>query len=225
MKTQAIIPTAGNGSRLKTRQDKPLVLLNRKPLFVYALMAMEKCSLVNSVIVVVSEKHLKIFERLIKKFKLKKVKRIVAGGETRCASVKKGLAVLDSDTEAVVIHDGARPFITPELISQALSFMIKESAVVVGVPAKSTIKRVDLDNLYVQETLARETLWETQTPQIFKKEILLKAHALMLEKNPTDDAVLLEKMGVKVKMVMGDYQNIKITTREDLAIARIFLKS
>ena len=224
MKIQAILPAAGTGSRLKIKQDKPLVLLNGKPLFIYALLAIEKVPQVNSVILVANKKHLKVFEQFINKFKLKKVKKIVAGGATRCASVKKALAVLDTDTQAVMIHDGARPFIKPALISHAVSFMSKESAVVVGVPVKPTIKKVNFNNFYIEETLPRETLWETQTPQIFKKEILLKAHQLMPEKNPTDDAVLAEKMGVKVKMVMGDYRNIKITTQEDLAIARMFLK-
>ena len=225
MKIQAILPAAGAGSRLKLKQNKPLVLLNGKPLFIYSLLAMEHCPAVNSVIVAAQEKHLKIFEQLIKKFKIKKVKKIVTGGVTRCASVKKALAVLDADTEVIMIHDGARPFIKPALISHAVSLMNLESAVVVGVPVKPTIKKVNFNNFYVEETLPRETLWETQTPQIFRKEILLKAHELMPEKNPTDDAVLVEKMGVKVKMVMGDYRNIKITTREDLAVARMFLKS
>ncbi len=225
MKIQAIIPAAGTGTRLKTRQPKPLILLNGKPLFVYALQAMERCPAVASVIVAVNEEHLKIFGRFIKEFKLKKVKRIVAGGATRFESVQKALSVLDSDTEAVLIHDGARPLVKPGLMTRAIKALGKYPAVVVGVPVKPTIKKVDLSNFTVQETLPRETLWEVQTPQVFKKEILVKAHALMLESNPTDDALLVEKMGVKVKMVMGDYQNIKITTKEDLAIARMFLKS
>lgn len=223
MKVQAIIPAAGVGTRLKTKQTKSLILLKGKPLFVYSIEAMEKCPAVANVIVVAGKKYLKVFAGLVKKFKLKKVKRIVAGGRTRCESVRKGLAALDEDTEAVVIHDGARPLIKPGLIVQAIKALEKDPAVVIGVPVKPTIKKVDLDHFYIRETLQRETLWEVQTPQVFKKEILLKAHALMLESNPTDDAVLVEKMGVKVKMVMGDYQNIKITTQEDLAIARIFL--
>ncbi len=223
MKIQAIIPAAGTGTRLKTRQPKPLILLNGKPLFVYALQAMERCSAVASVIVVANEKHLKIFGKFIKKLKLKKVKRIVAGGATRCESVQKALCALDSDTEAVLIHDGARPLIKPSLMTRAIKALGKDPAVVVGGPVKPTIKKVDPTNFFVQETLSRETLWEVQTPQVFKKDILLKAHALMLEPNPTDDAVLVEKMGERVKMVMGDYQNIKITTQEDLTLAKAFL--
>ena len=224
MKVQAIIPAAGAGTRLKSKQPKPLILINEKPLFIYALQAMESCPVIDSVILVAGEKHLKVFEQLLKKFKLKKVKRLVAGGQTRCDSVKKGLAALDSDTEIVVIHDGARPLIKPSLISRAVKALGKEDAVIVGVPVKPTIKKIDPKDLYVQETLPRETLWEVQTPQVFKKEILLKSHELMLESHPTDDAALVEKLGVKVKMVMGDYQNIKITTQDDLALARMFLK-
>lgn len=224
MKIQAIIPAAGDGTRLKTRLAKPLVLLNGRPLFIYALQAMEQCPAVAGVIVAAHENHLNVFEKLVKKFKLKKVRRIVSGGATRCESVQKALHALDSDTEAVLIHDGARPFLKPDLILRVIKALRKNSAIVAGVPVKPTIKKVDPINLYVQETLPRETLWEVQTPQAFKKDILLKAHQLMLESNPTDDAVLVEKMGVKVKMILGDYQNIKITTREDLMMSKVFLK-
>lgn len=224
MKVQAILPAAGLGTRLKTKQPKPLILLNGKPLFVYALLAMERCPAVASVIVAAHEKHLKALEGIVKKFKLKKVKRIVAGGVARFESVRKALSALDSDTDAVVIHDAARPLVDPRLITRAIQALGKNPAVVVGVPVKPTIKRVDAKTLYVEETIPRETLWEVQTPQVFKKEILLKAHELMLESNPTDDAVLVEKIGVKVKMVMGDYRNIKITTQEDLAIAQMLLE-
>lgn len=224
MKVQAIIPAAGTGTRLKTKQSKPLILLNGRPLFIYAMQAMEECPAVASVIVAANENYLNVFEKFIKKFKLKKVRRIVAGGATRCESVHKALCALDSDTEAVLIHDGARPLIKPDLVARAIKALRKDPAVVVGVPVKPTIKKIEPVSFYVQETLPRETLWEVQTPQVFKKDILLKAHQLMLESNPTDDAVLVEKMGVKVKMVMGDDRNIKITTQEDLMMAKFFLK-
>src|SRR3989338_1404356 len=225
MKVQAIILSAGGGTRLKTKQPKPLILLSGKPLFIYALQAMERCPAVAGVIVAANENYLNVFEKFIKKFKLKKVRRIVAGGATRCESVQKALHALDSDTQAVLIHDGARPIVKPALIARAIKALGKDPAVVVGVPVKPTIKKIDPASFYVQETLPRETLWEVQTPQVFKKEILLNAHDLMLASNPTDDAVLVEKMGEKVKMIMGDYQNIKITTQEDLAIAQMLLKA
>ena len=223
MKIQAIIPAAGTGTRLKAKEDKPLVILNGQPLALYSLLAVEKCQAIDSVIVVVNERHLKIFKGLIKKFNLKKVKKVVAGGTRRCDSVKNGLAVLDPDTDVVVIHDGARPLVSPGLIEKAVSLMKKESAVVVAVPVTPTIKRVDPKNLYVQETLLRDTLWEVQTPQVFRKDILLKAHEQMLCCDPTDDAVLVEKMGVRVKVIRGDYRNIKITIQADLAVAKTFL--
>ncbi len=224
MKVQAIIPAAGSGLRLKTKRPKPLVLLKSKPLFIYALRAIGDSPSVESIIVAVAPQRVKIFEELIKKFKLKKIKRVVAGGKTRAESVQNGLKALDRDTDVVIVHDGARPFVTSTLIKQAINLMRTEKAVVVAVPVKSTIKKVDPKNLYVQETLVRDTLWDIQTPQVFKRDVLEEAHRKMLCCEPTDDAVLVEKMGVKVKILKGDYRNIKITTPEDFELAKILQK-
>ncbi len=237
MKVQAIVPAAGEGRRFSKRKDKPLVLLKGKPLFIYPLLVMEGCPFIDSVIVVAQENNIKRFKELVGKFALTKVKKIVAGGDRRCDSVKNALACLDQDTRGVLIHDGVRPFLTSALMEKALMGMRQEKAVVVAVPVKPTIKKVDPKNLYVQETLVRDTLWEIQTPQVFHKDLLEEAYQKMLcceprkevlasplRGDPTDDAVLVEKLGVRVKVVMGDYQNIKITTPEDLKWAETFLK-
>lgn len=232
MKIQAIIAAGGLGTRLATIRPKPLVMLNGKPLFVYSLEVFEKSSLIDSIIVVTHEYHVLDFEDIIRQYGLRKVERIVIGGRTRCESVYNGLQAVDEKTEIVVIHDGARPLLKPQTLYEAVMQGKTHEAVVVAVPVKPTIKRVNLQGMFVEETLKREELWEVQTPQIFKRAVLWEAHTRKTEacpatggEDPTDDAVLVERLGVKVKIVRGDYDNIKITTKEDLIVAEAFLKN
>lgn len=224
IKTQAIVPTAGLGSRLKAGLPKPLVLINGKPIFIYCLEALEKSELVESVIVVASEEHIAEFEKNIKKYRLSKVSKIVVGGKERADSVYNGINVLDKDTQIVLIHDGARPLVSKELIDESVKLCYKHEAVVTAVPIKPTLKRIDQKDLEVKETLNRDQIWEIQTPQTFKKDVLIKAHKEGRGTNPTDDAALVERLGVKVKVLRGDYKNIKVTTKEDLVVAEAFLK-
>ena len=224
MKVQAIIPTAGVGRRLRSAVIKPLVKINGKPLFVYCLQVFERSSAVDSAILVVHRKYLKDFEKNVKKYRLKKVKRIVPGGKTRSASVRNGLRALDRDTDVVLIHDGVRPMVTAAMIKRSVRSCRRSGAVIVALPVKSTIKRLDGNKMVVRETLPREALWEVQTPQVFKKDVLVKAHARAGSHDSTDDAVLVERMGVKVKVVLGDYKNIKVTTQEDVAVVKGLLK-
>ena len=224
MKTQAIIPAAGEGKRLGRSKSKPLVLLNGKPILIYSLEAFERCSLIQSVIVVAPSDQVAEFKRVIKKYRCPKVKKIIAGGQERFQSVYKGLTALDKDTDFVVIHDGARPLVTSQMIEDATALCFKTKAVVAAVPVKPTIKKVDPKNLFVKETLLRDTLWEIQTPQVFEKKLILKAHRSNECCLPSDDAMLVEALGKPVKILRGDYKNIKITTAEDLVFAEAILK-
>lgn len=224
MKTQAIIPAAGLGERLKATVPKALVELNGKPLLVYTLESFVNSSLIDSIILVVPSQQVEDFEKLVSQYSLTKVNRIVAGGQTRCESVCNGLNVSDEDTEVIVVHDGARPLIEVETIDAAVRLCKEYDAVVVAVPVKPTIKEIDRENLIVMKTLDRGKLWEVQTPQVFKKEILVKAHQKGKGSNPTDDASLVEQLGIKVKVLKGDYKNLKITTKEDLVVAEALLK-
>ena len=227
IKVQAIIAAAGTGTRMKSRQPKPFILVKGKPILFYSLAVFEKSPLIHSIVVVAHSSSLKNIEEIVKKFRFKKVVQIIAGGKTRCESVANGLKVLDKDADYVAVHDAARPLISRQTLEEAVKAAWKNSAAVVAVPVKSTIKEVDPKNLFIQKTLLRDTLWEIQTPQVFRKDILLKAHQAMAcyaRCAPTDDAVLVEKIGVKVKIVRGDYRNIKVTTKEDLAVAEVFLK-
>lgn len=223
MKIQAIIPTAGTGTRLKSDRPKPLVELGGKPLCVYALEAFEKSPIIDSIILVGHRDRLAELEDIVKQYHLKKVAKIVAGGEKRHESVGNGLAVLDGDTDVVMVHDGARPLVSLQMIKGAAELCRDWDAVVVAVPVKPTIKKVNKEDLCVEETLDRDNLWEIQTPQAFKKDILLRAHAENSDHSPTDDAMMVEQLGIKVKIFPGDYRNIKITTTEDLTVAEAFL--
>ena len=223
MKTQAIIPAAGLGTRLKSKTVKPLIALDGRPMIVHALEVFQKSPLVESVIVATAETLRREFDSVVKKYRLTKVTKIIAGGPTRCVSVRHGLDVLDQDTKLVVIHDGVRPLVSRKILEEAIALSYKEPAVIAAVPIKPTVKRIDLESMTVVETLARESIWEIQTPQVFHKDIILKAHAQAQGLTPTDDASLVERLGIKVKVLLGDYKNIKITTEEDLVMVQALL--
>lgn len=222
-KIQAIIPTAGIGKRLKSRTPKPFLRINHKPIFIYTLEVFEKCPWVDSIILVVHREYQKFYTKLVKKYKLKKIKHIINGGKTRAESVYRGVTLLDEDTHTVIVHDGVRPLVTQALVKASLKGSLAYPALVTALAVKLTIKEVDKD-LFVRRTLNRRRLWEIQTPQVFKKDLLKKAYRLKNWRGATDEAVLVEELGAKVKVIKGDYRNIKITTREDLLIAKGFLK-
>lgn len=224
MKVEAIIAAGGIGTRLKTVRPKPLVLINGKPLIAHTIQAVEECPLVDSIVVVTHEYHFLDFEDVVRHYNFKKVARVVIGGATRCESVYNGLRETAQDTDIIVIHDGARPLIRAQTIQQAIGACVEEDAVVVGIPVKATIKKVDPRSMKVEETPERSGLWEIQTPQAFKRELLLKAHAQRGDFEATDDAALVERMGVKVKVIAGQEDNIKVTTNEDLTLVEVLLK-
>ena len=225
MKTQAIIQTAGIGERFKAELPKELVELWGKPLWVYGLEVSEKSRVIDSIILVGHKERLAELENIVNRYGLKKVTKVVTGGETRRESVSCGLAALDGDTDIVLVHDGVRPLVSPEVVEGAVALCGQWDAVVAAVPVKSTIKKVDTENLFVEETLDRDKLWEIQTPQVFKKDVLIKVHKDSKDDNPSDDAVMAEQLGIKVKIFPGDYANIKVTTQEDLLVAETFLQS
>ena len=225
MTTKAIIAAGGLGTRLKTIHPKPLVMLNGKPLLAYSAEVFDKSPLIDAIIIVTHEYHVLDVEDVVRHYNFKKVQRVVIGGETRSASVYKGMEEAGEKADILVIHDGARPLIKPRTVQLAVEQCKLHGAAVVGVRVKPTIKKVDPLNLFVRETLNRAELWEVQTPQVFKREILWKAYAQKWTEDTTDDASLVERLGVPVKVVEGDYDNIKITTNEDLVLAEAFLNA
>ena len=225
MITQAIIPAAGLGERLKNKIPKPLVLLKGKPLLIYCLETLDTCSLIDSVILIVHPEWLEEYSKIIRQYKMIKVVKILPGGSERSQSVLEGLKALDSNTQMVLIHDGVRPFAPINVIENALLTCEQHGAVVAGVPVKSTIKRLELETQSVLETIDRQSLWEIQTPQVFWKDIIWQAYEKAQGFSATDDASLVERMGRKVKVIFGDYMNIKITTQEDILLAEAFLEN
>ncbi|MDD5669182.1 MAG: 2-C-methyl-D-erythritol 4-phosphate cytidylyltransferase [Candidatus Omnitrophica bacterium] len=229
MSVTAILLAAGQGLRLKTGVSKPLVLLNKKPLIQYSLETLNSHPDISALIVVVHPDNKKKVCSLIKRLGIDKVKGVIEGGIRRQDSVFNGLSMLDPSADSVLIHDSARPFIENKCITETVREALKSGAAVTGVPVKSTIKQVLVSKRnpgvsIVVKTLPRENLWEIQTPQVFKKKIILEAFAAFGDSDVTDDAMMVEKLGYPVRIVRGSYNNIKITTPEDLIVGEAIAK-
>jgi len=226
MKVVALIPAAGRGSRMGAREKKPYLSLSGKPILAYTLSECEKCSLIDEIILVVSESEIEYSRiSIVEAFKFKKVSKIIAGGLKRQDSVWEGLKALKNDYELVMVHDGVRPFVSQKILEKSIYETLHYKATVVAVPVKDTIKIVSKQG-EVLETIDRSRVWMIQTPQTFKHDILKKAYEKAIKDGfyGTDDASLVEKLGIKVKIIPGFYENIKITTPEDLALGEVILK-
>ena len=221
MRTVAIIPAAGSGNRMNRDVSKQYLTLAGKPLLVRTLEVFEACPLVDALLVVVPLQDMEsVRTEILAPWKLKKVAGIIPGGKERQDSVRAGLAALDGDTELVIIHDAVRPFITAGLIESCIRAAAAEGAATVGVPVKDTVKEVGPDGRILR-TCDRSLLWLTHTPQAFRRDIIESAHLAAVRDGfrGTDDTSLVERLGIAVRMIRGDYGNIKITTPEDLVIA------
>ena len=196
--------------------DKVLAPLGDRPVLSYVLAAFDGCNLISQIVVVVNEKSLEACQQLITKEGLSKPIDVCVGGKRRQDSVAAGLKQLKA-CDWVVIHDGARPLVTEELIEEGLKAAQETGAAVAAVPVTDTIK-IAGDDRIVYQTPPRQNLWAVQTPQVFRIDIISKAYQ-KAEGEATDDASLVEKAGFMVKLYMGSYDNIKITTPQDLLIA------
>lgn len=223
MKVACVVPSAGKGSRLNAGKDKPFIKLNGKPLLFHTLSALSQSRLIDDIIVVVSEKNLKACGALVKKYKLNRVRAVVCGGKRRFDSVKNGLAKAEN-ADLVLIHDGARPFVDKKLIRKVILEARSSGAALPAIPSRQTLKKIN-KNSFVENTPDRKYIWEAQTPQGFRKNLILKAYKMAKNRAATDDAALAERLGHKVKIVKGSYRNIKITTPEDLELAKALMKS
>lgn len=226
-KTAAIVLAAGQGKRMNSTIHKQYLLLDSKPVLYYSLYAFEH-SEVDIVVLVTGKGEVPYCQQeIVQKFGFQKVVTITEGGKERCHSVYEGLKVLPADTEYVLIHDGARPFVTERIIMDTIEAVRKYKACVVGMPVKDTIKITDSSQFAVH-TPDRQSVWAVQTPQAFSYEIVWNAYtALMADEIPvTDDAMVVETfLHYPVKLIKGTYENIKITTPEDLLAAEAFLKN
>lgn len=227
MKKLAIIPAGGSGKRLKTDLAKQYLLLAGLPVLVHTLKIFQQAAIIDEVILAVPEKDINFIQKeIVKKYHLTKIKQVVAGGAQRQDSVKNALAAINTDCDIVVVHDGVRPFVTEKMISEIVAAAKDHQAASLGVKAKDTIKETGNKGL-VLKTVPRHNLWLTQTPQAFQLDILKKAYQAAFCDNfyGTDDASLVERIGINVQMVNGTYDNIKITTPEDMIMAEALLKN
>jgi 2-C-methyl-D-erythritol 4-phosphate cytidylyltransferase len=219
-KVGAIIAAAGESRRMGGI-DKVFAPLGGKPALARVIDTFQKCKPVDQIVVVVSEKNIAKCHKLVAEERWRKVSDICAGGKRRQDSVAAGLRKL-KDCDWVVIHDGARPLVTKKLIEDGLKAAQKTGAAVAAVPVTDTIKFAD-DDRTVHQTPPRQNLWAVQTPQVFRYEIIAGAYK-QAKGEVTDDASLVEKINHKVKLYMGSYDNIKITSPHDLALAEVLLK-
>jgi 2-C-methyl-D-erythritol 4-phosphate cytidylyltransferase len=214
----AIVPAAGVGARMNIKVKKAYLEIHRRPILARTLSALEAHPAIEEITLVSAADDLEEARQLVKAGHFKKIARVIAGGPTRKDSVRNGLEVIPSRMTHVLIHDGVRPFVDEATITRVIDEAERSGAAVAAVPIKPTIKRVTVD-LEVEETLRREHLWEIQTPQVFERELIQTAYLRAGRVAAPDDAALVEAMGRRVRVVMGSYFNIKITTSEDLVFA------
>jgi len=227
MKVVALIPSAGVGKRMGARTSKQFLDIDNRPILAQTLSRFEESQKVTEVYIVVSKKEETRCRRdIVERYNLKKVVKIVIGGMERQDSVKNGLDAVGSECDIVMIHDGVRPFVTSQLIDEAISNTCLYDATVVAVPVKDTVKTISPHGEIV-ETLEREKIWLAQTPQTFKYDIIKRAYKNAYDNNiyGTDDSYLVELLGIKVRIIRGTYENMKITTPEDLVVARAFFSN
>jgi 2-C-methyl-D-erythritol 4-phosphate cytidylyltransferase len=226
MKTVAIIPAGGVGKRMGGGIPKQYLLLTDIPILAITLRTFQHSPEVDEIVLIVPEADMtEVRQSIVEKYSLSKVGFILSGGAERQDSVQQGLQMLNDEHEIIVIHDAVRPFVSENLISRAVAAAREFGAVTVGVPAKDTVKKVTAEG-WVKKTVAREGLWLTQTPQVFRRSIILAAYKKAAADGfyGTDDAGLVERMGIPVRMIPGENDNIKLTTSEDLLLGECIIR-
>jgi 2-C-methyl-D-erythritol 4-phosphate cytidylyltransferase len=225
-KVTVLIPAAGMGRRMGKAVAKQFLPLGDKPMLAHTLLAFQRAPEIDEIIPILSKEDMEsCLKDVIEQYHITKVRTLVVGGKERQDSVMNGLQKLEQDASIVLVHDGVRPFVTQEMIQESVDLARKGESVAVGVPLKDTIKEVD-DKQVIRHTLERSRLWAIQTPQTFPLKVLMRAYEESYKHRvyATDDAMLVERAGVKVRVIMGSYENIKITTPEDLILAEEILK-
>ena len=220
-----IMPAAGLSLRMGAGVRKPFIMIGGKTVFFYTLEKFYKLKRIKEIIFVVNKEDLStVIEKWSNELKACKVTKIIAGGERRQDSVCQGLSQLDSDTRIVLIHDVVRPLVKSREIEEVIERTDQKGAAILASPMKLTVKKVN-SSLEIIKTVPRYDLWMAQTPQGFKRDLIVNAYGKIKDTNAelTDDAEVVEKAGHTVEIVSGSYDNIKITTREDLKLAELLL--
>lgn len=226
MKCTAIVLAAGQGKRMNSKVQKQFLHIREYPVLYYALKCFQDCLWMDDIILVTGETEIDYCKRnIVEEYGFSKVSAVIAGGKERYHSVYNGLLQCKG-TDYVFIHDGARPFVTEEILARGLACVKESDACAAGMPSKDTVKIVNEEHM-VQSTPDRRYVWNVQTPQIFSYPLVAGAYEKALQGDCggiTDDAMVVEQYGRHaVKLYEGSYQNIKITTPEDLRIAEAFL--
>ena len=219
----AIIVAAGNSTRMSCYISKQLIPLLGEPTISYTLKAFEAASTVDEVVIVCRKVDMDALKELVSKYSFKKVKAFTVGGSERSESVKNGVMAASANVTHFAIHDGARALITADDINKVVSAAFLCSAATLGTPVTDTIKVVDKDGV-ITSTPDRATLMAVQTPQVFERNLYLRALENAKGKGFTDDCAMVEEMGVYPKIVLGDSPNIKLTTQADIPMAESILK-
>ncbi|PYS24801.1 MAG: 2-C-methyl-D-erythritol 4-phosphate cytidylyltransferase [Acidobacteria bacterium] len=222
----AIVVAGGRGTRFGGNRPKQFLELNGAPVIVQTLRQFERAGEIQNVVVVLPAAQTAGFQSLIQKFDLKKVSRVVAGGETRSQSVRNGLETID-EADIVAVHDGVRPLVTPDEIDQVVRVANDKGAAILVAPVGDTLKQIEQDR--VLRTVPRLNLRRALTPQCFRFAVLKRAYERLSEiessgNEVTDDSFLVERLGVEIVALAGSARNIKITNQEDLAFAAALLK-
>ena len=231
-KIAAVCLAAGQGKRMQSNVQKQYLLIQDKPVLYYALKAFQDSPVEKVVLVVGAGEEDYCKKEIVERYGFSKVKAVVAGGKERYHSVFSGLTAVE-DADYVLIHDGARPFLTQEIIERCITGAKTYHACVAGMPVKDTIKLAD-DEGNIESTPERSKVWQIQTPQAFSYKLIKDAYSMLIEQEEkgihtsipvTDDAMVVEYfLNQKVHLVYGSYENIKITTPEDMLVASAFLK-
>jgi 2-C-methyl-D-erythritol 4-phosphate cytidylyltransferase len=222
----AVVVAAGSGKRMSRSLPKQFIEISGKPILQHTLERLQSSQFIDHIVAVIPSDYLDSYGvKMLQDWKMPKLKMVVPGGESRHDSVWHGLEALDEKVDLVMIHDGVRPFLTDRMIRESMQSAQQQGAAIVGLIPRDTIK-VIADH-FVKKTLNREQLLIVQTPQTFKKEVIVKAYeqAYQTQSFSTDDSALVEQIGCKVAVVEGDWCNIKITSPEDLIVAKAYLES
>lgn len=222
--TTAIILAAGKSSRMGTGVDKAFLSLVNRPVLAWSLMAFERAASVDRIVLVVRKDQIVASKAVAKMFGISKLQAVVAGGSRRQESVAAGLAACEPDTQTVLVHDGARPCVTPELIDEMAAAVRKAPAAAPGRPVSDTLKNC-AKGLSVTKTVPRDRLWAVQTPQAFQYQALRDAYRQLDAKTEvTDDCQAAELAGIPVKIVENFAPNFKLTTPADMQLLALLLK-
>ena len=218
MSVGVVVPAAGLGKRMGMDEPKQFLKFHGQPILIHTLTLFESFPEIDEMVVVADHKEIGRTQKMIKEAGLQKVTHVVPGGKERQESVYLGLKKISTDW--VMVHDAVRPFVSHEAVSRLLEAARMHGAAILAVPVKDTVKMVD-DAGIVENTPDRKRLWAVQTPQAFRREVLLSAHEHFSKRETvaTDDSMLVEEMGVDVRVVLGEYTNIKLTTPDDLYLA------